>query len=76
MPSGTVKYVNADRGFGFISRDDKQPKVFLHVSEVHRAGLDAIEKGQRWVFDIVERSGSNPMAVNLRFEGTTSSAEE
>lgn len=54
MPSGTVKYVNADRGFGFISRDDKQPKVFLHVSGVQKAGLDAIEKGQRWIFDIDE----------------------
>lgn len=68
MPSGTVKYVKADRGFGFISRDDKQPKVYLHVSEVQKAGLDTIEKGQRWIFDIVERGGSSPAAVNLRFE--------
>jgi cold shock CspA family protein len=36
MPIGTVKYVNPDEGFGFISRDDKQPKVFLHVSEVQK----------------------------------------
>lgn len=68
MPSGTVRYVNAERGFGFISRDDKQPKVFLHVSEVQKAGLDTIEKGQRWIFDIDDRAGSSPTAVNLRFE--------
>lgn len=57
MPSGTVKYVNADRGFGFISRDDKQPKVFLHVSEVQKAG-----------FDTEDRGGSSPIAINLRVE--------
>lgn len=72
MPTGTVRYVNADRRFGFISRDDKMPKVFLHVSEVQKAGLETIEKGQRWIFDIDDRGGSSPVAVNLRFEGATS----
>ncbi|WP_370692566.1 cold-shock protein [Reyranella sp.] len=71
MPSGTVKYVNADRGFGIISRDDKQPKVFLHISEVNKAGLDTIEKGQRWHFDVEDRGGSSPAAVNLRLEEPT-----
>ncbi len=67
MPSGTVRYVDQERGFGFISRDDKQPKVFLHVSEAHKVGLESIEKGQRWIFDVEERDGKT-MAVNLRFE--------
>ncbi len=71
MPSGTVKYVNRDQGFGFISRDDKQPKVFLHVSEVQKAGVETIEKGQRWIFDIEDKGGSSPVAVNLRFEAAT-----
>ena len=75
MPSGAVKYVNADRGFGFISRDDKQSKVFLHVSEVQKVGLDTIEKGQRWIFDIDDRGGSSPVAVNLRFEGAALALE-
>lgn len=69
MPIGTVRYVNTDRGFGFISRDDKQPKVFLHVSEVQKVGIDAIEKGQRWVFDIEQKRDGSSAAVNLRFEG-------
>jgi len=42
MPAGTVRYVDHDRGFGFISRDDKKPKLFLHVSEVQKAGLERI----------------------------------
>src|SRR3546814_2400807 len=48
MPSGTVKYIGPDGDWAFISRDDKQPKVFLHLSEVEKAGLEAIKKGQRW----------------------------
>ena len=44
MPSGTIKYVNHDREFGFISRVDKQPKVFVHISEVQKAGVDSVEK--------------------------------
>ncbi len=68
MPVGTVKYVNQERGFGFISRDDKQPKVFLHVTEVQKTGLEVIEKGQRWIFDIEEKREGSPTAVNLRFE--------
>lgn len=71
MPTGTVKYVNAERGYGFISRDDKQPKVFLHVSEVQMAGVDAIEKGQRWVFDVEKGTDGRPRAVKLRFEGAS-----
>lgn len=73
MLSGTVKYVNADRGFGFISRDDKQPKVFLHISEVLKTGVESIEKGQRWVFDVVYRADGSPMAVNLCFENAGTS---
>ena len=69
MPAGTVRYVDHDRGFGFISRDDKLPKLFLHVSEVEKAGLNSIEKGQRWIFDTAERPDGTLMAVNLGFEG-------
>ena len=50
MTTGTVKYVGPDGGWGFISRDDKQPKVFLHISEVQAAGFDEIVKGQCWAF--------------------------
>jgi CspA family cold shock protein len=69
MPTGTVKYVDRAGRFGFISRDDKEPKVFLHISEVERAGFDAIEKGQRWEFDLKESRDGRPMATNLEFVG-------
>lgn len=69
MPSGTVKFVDANRGYGFISRDDKEPKVFLHVSEVQKAGVEAIEKGQRWIFDVMTGPDGRKSAANLRVEG-------
>lgn len=68
MPSGTVKYIGPDGGWAFISRDDKQPKVFLHVSEVQKAGFESIEKGQRWIFDLKEDSGGRISATNLQFD--------
>lgn len=69
MPTGTVKYVDRAGRFGFISRDDKEPKVFLHVSEVERAGLGAIEKDQRWEFDLKDGRDGRQLAVDLVFLG-------
>ncbi|MFN3727855.1 MAG: cold-shock protein [Allosphingosinicella sp.] len=63
--TGTVRFVNADRGFGFISRDDKQPKVFLHITAVLAAGHDDLEKGQRWMFDVVDAGDDKLEAANL-----------
>jgi len=68
MPVDTVRYVDEERGFGFISRDDKEPKVFVHISEVQGAGLDRLEKGQRWIFDLVEDPDGRTRATNLRVE--------
>ncbi len=69
MPTGTVKFVGPDGSWAFISRDDKQPKVFLHVSEVRKAGLDEIEKGQRWVFELTHGHGGRLAASALNFLG-------
>ena len=65
MPSGVVRYVGPDGRWGFISRDDKGPKVFLHLNEVEKAGFDEIRKGQRWAFDIVEAPDGRLAAVRL-----------
>ena len=70
MPSGTVKYVGSEGIWGFISRDDKQPKVFLHVSEVQKVGFEAIEKGQRWTFDLKTGRDGRMSATNLEFLGS------
>jgi len=64
--SGTVKFFNAMKGFGFISRDDGQPDAFVHISAVERAGLPSLNEGDRLSFDIeVDRRGKFA-AVNLQ----------
>jgi CspA family cold shock protein len=63
---GTVKFFNAMKGFGFISRDDGQPDAFVHISAVERAGLPSLNEGDRLEFDIeVDRRGKFA-AVNLQ----------
>ncbi len=52
MIEGTVEYVGADGRFGMISRDDKEPKVFVHISEARKLNLQALEKGLRFRFDL------------------------
>lgn len=69
MVTGTVKFVGPDGSWAFISRDDKQPKVFLHTTEVQKAGLDAIEKGQRWAFDLSHGHDGRLAASALEFLG-------
>jgi CspA family cold shock protein len=63
---GTVKFFNAMKGFGFISRDDGQPDAFVHISAVERAGMVTLNEGDRVKFDIeVDRRGKFA-AVNLQ----------
>jgi CspA family cold shock protein len=67
--SGTVKFFNAMKGFGFIQRDDGQPDAFVHISAVERAGMASLNEGDRLSFDIeVDRRGKQA-AVNLSQEG-------
>jgi len=67
MSSGTVKFFNSTKGFGFIQPDDGSTDVFVHVSAVERAGLRSLVEGQKVTYDIVRdnRSGKNS-ADNLR----------
>jgi len=63
--SGTVKFFNAMKGFGFIQRDDGQPDAFVHISAVERAGIPTLNEGDRLEFEIeVDRRGKFA-AVNL-----------
>ncbi|HWK35413.1 cold-shock protein, partial [Sphingomonas sp.] len=63
--SGTVKFFNAMKGFGFIQRDDGQPDAFVHISAVERAGLPTLNEGDRLEFELeVDRRGKHA-AVNL-----------
>ncbi|QJU59632.1 cold shock domain-containing protein [Sphingomonas sp. AP4-R1] len=63
--SGTVKFFNAMKGFGFIQRDDGQPDAFVHISAVERAGMTTLNEGDRLQFELeVDRRGKYA-AVNL-----------
>jgi cold shock protein len=67
MTTGTVKFFNATKGFGFIQPDDGAADVFVHISAVERAGMRTIVEGQKLSFDVVKdnRSGKSA-AENLQ----------
>lgn len=63
--TGTVKFFNSMKGFGFLVRDDGQPDAFVHISAVERSGLQGLNEGERYEFDLeVDRRGKYS-AVNL-----------
>ena len=67
MDTGTVKFFNATKGFGFIVLDNGQPDVFVHISAVERSGMSSLVEGQKISFDVVKdnRSGKSA-AENLQ----------
>jgi CspA family cold shock protein len=71
MPiTGTVKFFNSEKGYGFITPDDGSRDVFVHVSAVTRSGLNTLNEGQRVSFDVEpDNRGKGPKAVNLAAQG-------
>jgi CspA family cold shock protein len=68
--TGTVKFFNGERGYGFIKPDDGGRDVFVHITAVERAGLKALSEGQRISFDVEpDKKGKGPKAVNLVVTG-------
>ncbi|GGB08270.1 cold-shock protein [Brucella endophytica] len=67
MNTGTVKWFNATKGFGFIQPQDGSNDVFVHISAVERSGMSSLNEGQKISYDLVQdkRSGKNS-AENLR----------
>ncbi|MEQ8440419.1 MAG: cold-shock protein [Alphaproteobacteria bacterium] len=65
MAKGTVKFFNTTKGFGFITPDDGEKDVFVHITAVQASGLDTLSDGQNIEFD-VEPDRRGPKAVNLR----------
>jgi cold shock protein len=67
MTTGTVKWFNPDKGYGFIRPDDGGKDVFVHVSAVQQSGLRNLQEGQKIAFDVIadKRTGRSS-AANLR----------
>ncbi|MCJ8054175.1 cold-shock protein [Shinella curvata] len=67
MNTGTVKWFNSTKGFGFIQPEDGSTDVFVHISAVERAGMGSLNEGQKITYEIVRdrKSGKNS-ADNLR----------
>jgi cold shock protein len=67
MASGTVKWFNGTKGFGFIQPDDGTPDVFVHISAVERAGMRSLNEGQKIGYEIVkDRKSGKSSADNLQ----------
>ena len=67
MSTGTVKWFNGQRGFGFIQPDDGSKDVFVHVSAVERAGMNNLNEGQKISYEVVaDRRAGKSSADNLR----------
>ena len=65
MPSGTVKWFNATKGFGFIVPDDGSKDAFVHISAVERAGLSGLREGQKVSYELVTGRNGRTSAENL-----------
>lgn len=67
MSTGTVKWFNPQKGFGFIQPDDGSKDVFVHISAVERAGMDALREGQKVSYDLqTDTKRGKTSAENLK----------
>ncbi|HDZ72738.1 MAG TPA: cold-shock protein [Aurantimonas sp.] len=67
MATGTVKWFNAQKGFGFIAPDDGGADAFVHISAVERSGLNGLDEGQKVSFELMSDQKSGKMsAENLK----------
>lgn len=67
--TGTIKFFNADKGYGFIRPSDGGKDIFVHITAVEQAGLASLNEGQKLTFEIEpDKKGKGPKAVNLHLE--------
>ena len=65
MSTGTVKWFNAQKGYGFIQPADGSKDVFVHISAVERAGMGSLQDGQKVSFDVMRGQNGRLSAENL-----------
>jgi CspA family cold shock protein len=65
MPTGTVKWFNPIKGFGFIEPEDGSKDAFVHISAVERAGLGSLSEGQKFSYELVPGQNGKTAADNL-----------
>jgi len=65
MPTGTVKFFNTDRGYGFIANDAGGPDAFVHVTAVEQAGLGTLREGQKVSYELETGKNGKSSAVGL-----------
>ena len=65
MATGTVKWFNAQKGFGFIQPEGGGKDVFVHITAVHAAGLNGLDEGQKVSYEVVRERGKEA-AANLK----------
>jgi CspA family cold shock protein len=66
MATGTVKWFNPTKGYGFIEPDEGGKDVFVHISAVERAGMDTLSEGQKVSYELEEGRGGKMAAGNLQ----------
>ena len=66
MPTGTVKFFNTDKGYGFISNEDGSGDAFVHITAVERSGLPTLNKDQRVNYELETDQRGRTSAVNLQ----------
>ena len=65
MPTGTVKWFNVTKGYGFIEPEDGGKDVFVHITAVQNSGLTGLNEGQRVSYELAEQRNGRFAAVNL-----------
>ncbi len=66
MATGTVKWFNPRKGYGFIEEDGSDSDVFVHISAVQKSGLDQLKEGQKLEFTLEEQKNGKSAAENLK----------